>query len=263
MDKEKNILKLFKESLKNKRTWIPNLLTASRLFGTFVIPPLFFCGNYIGAAVAIAFFSATDFFDGKIARKYNGFSEFGRLLDPIVDKIFAIGLTLAVLPKVPLLAINLIPEIAIAIINSKSFHSKGNPKSSILGKLKTFFLFPTIGLCYVSTALNIDILNILTVLACVSTFAIQSVVTYDYYKKAKTQQNIVNDEQNENTEKDKDFSLEKKHDNDKELQKEETKAEALNIGLTRKEAIELLKEKKEEYFGSTKEEKGKTKDLKK
>ena len=202
---------------------------------------------------------ATDFFDGRIARKYNGFSEFGKLLDPIVDKIFAVGLTLAVLPKVPLLAINLIPEIAIAAINSKSFHGKGNPKSSILGKLKTFFLFPTIGLCYVSTALNIDILNILTAIACASTFAIQGITTYDYYKKAKEEKNKTTS--NEIMEEKKEVIKEENFDKNKEPEKKETKEERLNVGLTRKEAIQLLKETKEEYFGKPKEEKTKTKKM--
>lgn len=259
MNKEKNFIKLFKESLKNKRTWIPNLLTASRLFGTFIIPPLFFSGNYVGAAIAIAFFSATDFFDGKIARKYNGFSEFGKLLDPIVDKIFAVGLTLAVLPMTPILIINLIPEIVIAAINSKSFHGKGNPKSSILGKLKTFCLFPTIGLCYISTALNLDILNVLTIMTSLGTFAVQGITTYDYYKKAKIENNGAQERDNED---DKEILNEKVLDDDKSLQKQEKIDKTFTGGLTRQEAIELLKETKEMYFGEEKKDKEKVKKLK-
>ena len=251
MKKEKNIFKLFKESLKNKQTWIPNLLTSSRLLGTFIIPPLFFSGNYLGTAIAIAFFSATDFFDGKVARKYNGTSEFGRLLDPIVDKIFAGGLALAVLPKFPLITINLIPEAIIAFINAKSFNGNGNPKSTLLGKLKTFFLFPTIGLCYLNCAFSNEILNVLTVLASFSTLAIQSLTAYDYHKKAKASN--------------KNEPLESKEEKEEEktLEKENTHEKDLSKTLTRAETIEMLKEMKEEYLNIPKEEKPKIKVKKK
>ena len=51
---KKSIITLFKESLKNKNTYIPNLLTASRLVGAFVIPGLFLSGNIPGAVIATA-----------------------------------------------------------------------------------------------------------------------------------------------------------------------------------------------------------------
>ena len=135
---KKSIITLFKESLKNKNTYIPNLLTASRLVGAFVIPGLFLSGNIPGAVIATAAFASTDFFDGKIARKYNGYSEFGRILDPIVDKVFAIVPAIAILPNMPLLTLNIGAEAAISYINSKSYTTNGNPKSSFLGKFKTF-----------------------------------------------------------------------------------------------------------------------------
>ena len=41
---------------------------------------------YIAAAVMFLCFM-TDFFDGKIARKFNQITEFGKILDPIADKL--------------------------------------------------------------------------------------------------------------------------------------------------------------------------------
>lgn len=186
--KEKNIIKLFKESLKNKNTYIPNLLTASRLVGAFVVPGLFLTGNIPGAIIATAAFGATDFFDGKIARATNGYSEFGRILDPIVDKAFAIVPALAILPSMPMLGVNIVSEAAIAYINSKSFVKSGNPKSSFLGKLKTFCLFPTIGLAYLSTAMNIPAISLLANVACLGTLGVQTLAAKDYYKKAKQEE---------------------------------------------------------------------------
>ena len=186
---KKSIITLFKESLKNKNTYIPNLLTASRLVGAFVIPGLFLSGNIPGAVIATAAFASTDFFDGKIARKNNGYSEFGRILDPIVDKVFAIVPAIAILPNMPLLTLNIGAEAAIAYVNSKSYTTNGNPKSSFLGKFKTFCLFPTIGLAYLSTALNIPEVNILANAFSIGTFAVQGAVAKDYHKKAKEANN--------------------------------------------------------------------------
>lgn len=185
---EKNMITLFKESLKNKNTYIPNLLTASRLVGAFVVPGLFLTGNIPGAIIATAAFGTTDFLDGKIARATNGYSEFGRILDPIVDKAFAIVPALAILPSMPMLGVNIVSEAAIAYINSKSFVKSGNPKSSFLGKLKTFCLFPTIGLAYLSTAINIPAISLLANVACLGTLGVQTLAAKDYYKKAKQEE---------------------------------------------------------------------------
>lgn len=182
---EKNIINLFKESLKNKNTYIPNLLTASRLVGAFVVPGLFLTGNIPGAIIATAAFGATDFFDGKIARATNGYSEFGRILDPIVDKVFAMVPALAILPSIPILAVNIGAEAAIAYINSKSYANNGKPQSSFLGKFKTFCLFPTIGLGYLSTAVNIPTVSLLASAACLGTLGVQAFTAKDYYNKAK------------------------------------------------------------------------------
>lgn len=185
---EKNMITLFKESLKNKNTYIPNLLTASRLVGAFAVPGLFLTGNIPGAIIATAAFGATDFLDGKIARATNGYSEFGRILDPIVDKAFAIVPSLAILPSMPMLGVNIVSEAAIAYINSKSFVKRGNPKSSFLGKIKTFCLFPTIGLAYLSTAINIPAISLLANVACLGTLGVQTLAAKDYYKKAKQEE---------------------------------------------------------------------------
>lgn len=185
--KEKNIIELFKESLKNKNTYIPNLLTASRLIGAFVVPGLFLTGNIPGSIIAAAAFGATDFFDGKIARATNGYSEFGKVLDPIVDKAFAVISALAILPSMPILALNIGAEAAIGYINSKSYMNNGKPESSFLGKFKTFCLFPTIGLGYLATAVNMPAISLLANIACLGTLGVQTLATKDYYTKAKEQ----------------------------------------------------------------------------
>ena len=52
----------------------------------------------ITAALIFAFSAITDFVDGKIARKYNLVSNFGKFMDPLADKFLIIGALLAAIP---------------------------------------------------------------------------------------------------------------------------------------------------------------------
>ena len=50
----------------------------------------------VGAAIFLLI-SLTDMFDGKIARKYNAVTDFGKFLDPIADKLLVMGGMLAII----------------------------------------------------------------------------------------------------------------------------------------------------------------------
>lgn len=68
---------------------LPNLLTLSRIA---VIPLIFlavYINGYYNYAAGVLFIAAsiTDYFDGKLARDRGEVSAFGRLLDPIADKL--------------------------------------------------------------------------------------------------------------------------------------------------------------------------------
>ena len=88
---------------------VPNYLTMSRVVLIFVfvilanirsdmpgffIPkvdetPALIC--HIAAYIVAILAALTDFFDGFLARKYHLESDFGRLMDPLADKIFVVG----------------------------------------------------------------------------------------------------------------------------------------------------------------------------
>ena len=81
--------------LKHKETiikQIPNLLTFSRLIAPLIIIPLIILKYYYTAMIITVCFALTDLIDGRIARKYNVVSEFGRQLDPVCDKVFVGGI---------------------------------------------------------------------------------------------------------------------------------------------------------------------------
>jgi CDP-diacylglycerol--glycerol-3-phosphate 3-phosphatidyltransferase len=73
---------------------LPNLLTAARLPAIFVIALwTSWAGVWASAALALFIVAAlTDIFDGWIARKFDAVTDFGRLMDALVDKIFILGL---------------------------------------------------------------------------------------------------------------------------------------------------------------------------
>ena len=73
---------------------LPNLLTAARLPAIFLITLwTYWAGPWASAALALFILAAlTDIFDGWIARKLDAVTDFGRLMDALVDTIFILGL---------------------------------------------------------------------------------------------------------------------------------------------------------------------------
>ena len=80
-------------------TDLPNLLTLSRIAAIPIVVALAALREPAADLAACIVFSAaavTDYFDGRIARERRQISAFGRMLDPIADKLL-VGATLMVL----------------------------------------------------------------------------------------------------------------------------------------------------------------------
>lgn len=136
----KHAIKEFKNP-KTRYRQIPNLLTASRLFSPLVIIPVALCTNVIATFIIASLFALTDAFDGKIARKYNLKSKLGAMLDPVTDKLFALGLLIPNIVLFPIMTTSIIAlEGVIGVINSCSTLKGNEPNSNLLGKTKTTFV---------------------------------------------------------------------------------------------------------------------------
>ena len=78
----------------------PNKLTLLRIILAFICIGLILGKSFFSLLLALIVFSLaslTDFLDGYLARKNNLTSDFGKLLDPIADKILIIGVLCAFL----------------------------------------------------------------------------------------------------------------------------------------------------------------------
>ena len=77
---------------------IPNILTSSRIGLTAVFMFLLFLKGAVPKVLALFVFllaSLTDYWDGRLARKNNQITGFGKLMDPIADKILTLSAFLA------------------------------------------------------------------------------------------------------------------------------------------------------------------------
>lgn len=103
---------------------LPNKLTLFRVilipfFVFFLLAPYFpGCGNYIAVAIFIVA-SLTDFLDGKIARKYNLVTNFGKFMDPLADKLLVCSALIC------LIALDRIPAWVVIIIIAREFIISG------------------------------------------------------------------------------------------------------------------------------------------
>ncbi|MDD3048853.1 MAG: CDP-alcohol phosphatidyltransferase family protein [Bacilli bacterium] len=128
---------------------IPNFITTIRLIMAIIFPFLFLNG-YILSSLIIFFIAATsDYLDGYLARHWEVESKYGRIVDPIADKLL-MGLALILLTFVSnkLMLFLLIGEIIIALISIINYiNNKNKMKVSFIGKVKTFPLAASIILC--------------------------------------------------------------------------------------------------------------------
>lgn len=222
---------------------VPNILTSSRLIGIIPINILFFSGHSISAVILTSLILLTDFFDGKIARKWNIQSKFGADLDAVCDKGMFLGLSLPLIVNNPILIINFILEGIIASINVFGRINGLDTKTVFSGKVKTWFLSGTLVFGYLVHFFKLPVLffNILSSI----TIGTQLIAIINYLQKNQIlkEEKVLNDTSSKN---------ELVMDNKLELDKKK------NLSLEVSQ-LEELKKEREFYIGMKESEVSKEK----
>jgi cardiolipin synthase len=126
---------------------IPNLLSFFRIL---LIPVIVVCytyyNNHMATVIVIAISAITDVLDGKIARKFNMISDFGKFIDPVADKLTQLFMIICLVIKYPkmlgLIFLMFIKESFLFIMSYITFKKTGIVNSSKwYGKLTTFTLY--------------------------------------------------------------------------------------------------------------------------
>ncbi|MBF0677496.1 MAG: CDP-diacylglycerol--glycerol-3-phosphate 3-phosphatidyltransferase [Devosia sp.] len=84
---------------RNPLTLVPNIITIARILAIIPITYLVMHGDIILRVVALVLYvlaAASDWLDGYLARAWNQYSDLGRMLDPIADKLL-VGILIAAL----------------------------------------------------------------------------------------------------------------------------------------------------------------------
>ena len=168
---------------------LPNKLTIIRvcLIPFFVAALLFDHGNnYSMRIVANVLFivaSLTDLFDGKIARKYNLVTNFGKFMDPLADKLLVCSALIC------LIELGQLPAWVVIIIISREFIISGFRlvaadngvviAASYWGKFKTTFQMAAV----ILMIFNIPALTLVTNIVVVIAVALTIISLVDYVAK--------------------------------------------------------------------------------
>jgi len=174
---------------------LPNILTLSRIL---LLPLLLFMilsSSYqlnLYSVILFIFVSFTDFLDGLIARYHGSTSEFGKMLDPIADKLLVVGVLTVLMINGTIAHINIIP--ALLIIFREIFISglreyaaniklEGTIDVSRIGKVKTAIQMISLVLILFSASIenSIFILNIGIILLWAS-MVLALISGYKYYR---------------------------------------------------------------------------------
>lgn len=139
---------------------VPNILTIIR----FILIPFIVISlaldNYISALIFFTLSSLSDVLDGYIARKFNAITDFGKLMDPLADKLTQISTltTLYIKRIIPFWIVLVVIVKEIVLISGASFlyGKKLVVSSKWYGKLSTVILYLAVVSSFVIHIYNIN-----------------------------------------------------------------------------------------------------------
>ena len=174
---------------------LPNVLTISRIVLLAPLLIMIYLPNDQLNLISVILFiliALTDFFDGFFARRQNITSEFGKMLDPIADKLLVVGVFIVLMIKGTIEDLSILPALLIIfreifISGLREFAANRNTQASIdvsqVGKLKTAIQMLSLLLILSSLVLKnlIILLNIGIIFLWIS-MLLALISGYKYYK---------------------------------------------------------------------------------
>lgn len=170
--------------MKNIVKHIPNVLTIIRFILVPVIIATLAVNNYKAGLIIFIISSLTDVLDGIIARKCNAISDFGKLMDPLADKLtqLSVILTLAIKRIIPtwIIVILCLKELILIIGASFLYGKELVVSSRWYGKITTVLIFIAVVSSLVIRMFNLPVFDIYIYYLAVI-FAIFSLISYIHY----------------------------------------------------------------------------------
>lgn len=169
---------------------IPNILTVIRLIAAPLVIILAALKLYLAAFIILIIACITDFFDGKLARKWNVVSSMGAKLDCIADKVLSISMIIFLTLKFKMYAIILIFECIIGIYNIIVYLKTDHVESLFIGKIKTTVIFFTMifgFLYFVNNNLKDVLIGLIYMSANLQLLTLISYI-FHYYDKLKNEE---------------------------------------------------------------------------
>ena len=127
---------------------VPNILTIIRFLLIPIIIIFAIQDNYIATIIFLTISGFTDILDGYIARKFNFISNFGKLMDPLADKMTQVALlgTLAIQKIIPvwIIVVVIIKEFLMVSGASFLYGKELVVSSKWYGKLTTVLFYVAI-----------------------------------------------------------------------------------------------------------------------
>ena len=142
---------------------VPNALTITRIVLTPVVLAAYmlnFPAHFLVATILYFIAGMTDFFDGKIARSKNLITNFGKLADPLADKMLTTAVYLALISNgycnIWILFIILFREFGISSIRLVAAAQGVVIPANMWGKVKTFSMMIFTGFIFLLLSLQFD-----------------------------------------------------------------------------------------------------------
>lgn len=187
---------MLKAAYKGKIFTIPNILSMFRILLLPLMVWLYiFRKNYIATILVLLVSGLSDILDGIIARKYNMVSDFGKILDPVADKvtqgILLICLIFRHTQVLVIFGIFVLKE-AIMILMGYIVIKKNNVINSAkwYGKLNTVIIYSSIFLMIIIPDIPENAVNAM-VLLCSAVIIVSFFMYANFYKKILEKENNI------------------------------------------------------------------------